>query len=225
MGSESVLGDHWPVPLGASLPQFAWLRIKVSVNMSSGRGIADRMRIRPLIGIPTQTLQAMDGIPDHVPESWVMSQRYFHTVIELGGHTVDDPPPGPRRGHPESHLRPAGRLSYRGTAEAVRVSRRLIGWSFLKGDPELLSDVMVDSRVSLLERPNRSKDKGRRRTAICRVICENGQGEPDRGVHWGVNPVSVYRSGRCVHLMEGRNEQREEALCQLIKELASRVHG
>lgn len=42
------------------------------------------MRSRPVIGIPTQTLHAIDGIPDHLPESWVMSQRYFHAVTALG---------------------------------------------------------------------------------------------------------------------------------------------
>lgn len=42
------------------------------------------MRERPLIGIPTQSLGAIDGVPEHVPPSWVMSQRYFRTVTELG---------------------------------------------------------------------------------------------------------------------------------------------
>ena len=32
---------------------------------------------RPLIGVPTQTLQAIDGIPEQLPHSWVMNHRYF----------------------------------------------------------------------------------------------------------------------------------------------------
>ena len=32
---------------------------------------------RPVIGIPTQTLQAIDGIPEELPHSWVMNHRYF----------------------------------------------------------------------------------------------------------------------------------------------------
>ncbi len=32
---------------------------------------------RPLIGVPTQTLQAIDGIPDGLPHSWVMNDRYL----------------------------------------------------------------------------------------------------------------------------------------------------
>ncbi len=33
--------------------------------------------MRPLIGVPTQTLQAIDGIPEALPHSWVMNNRYF----------------------------------------------------------------------------------------------------------------------------------------------------
>lgn len=33
--------------------------------------------MRPLIGVPTQTLQAIDGIPADLPHSWVMNHRYF----------------------------------------------------------------------------------------------------------------------------------------------------
>jgi putative glutamine amidotransferase len=40
---------------------------------------------RPVIGIPTQTLHAMDGIPEALPQSWVMNQRYFLAVTIVGG--------------------------------------------------------------------------------------------------------------------------------------------
>jgi putative glutamine amidotransferase len=33
--------------------------------------------MRPLIGVPTQTLQAIDDIPAGLPHSWVMNHRYF----------------------------------------------------------------------------------------------------------------------------------------------------
>lgn len=39
---------------------------------------------RPVIGITTQTLQAIDGIPADLPHSWVMNQRYFHAVMHNG---------------------------------------------------------------------------------------------------------------------------------------------
>ncbi|MGH7562067.1 MAG: gamma-glutamyl-gamma-aminobutyrate hydrolase family protein [Gemmatimonadales bacterium] len=43
---------------------------------------------RPLIGLPTQTLQAIDGIPDALPHSWVMNSRYSLTVAAAGGTPV-----------------------------------------------------------------------------------------------------------------------------------------
>jgi putative glutamine amidotransferase len=46
------------------------------------------MSRRPIIGIPTQTLHSIDGIPDGVPESWVMNQRYSRAVAAAGGLPV-----------------------------------------------------------------------------------------------------------------------------------------
>jgi len=43
---------------------------------------------RPLIGITTQTLQAIDGIPQGLPHSVVMNQRYYHAVASAGGAPV-----------------------------------------------------------------------------------------------------------------------------------------
>jgi putative glutamine amidotransferase len=39
---------------------------------------------RPVIGIPTQTLHAIDGIPPGLPPSWVMNQRYYLAATALG---------------------------------------------------------------------------------------------------------------------------------------------
>ena len=46
------------------------------------------MRRRPIIGIPTQTLHSIDGIPEGLPESWVMNQRYSRAVAAAGGLPV-----------------------------------------------------------------------------------------------------------------------------------------
>lgn len=43
------------------------------------------MTYRPTVGIPTQTLQAIDGIPEGLPASWVMNQRYYYAATEAGG--------------------------------------------------------------------------------------------------------------------------------------------
>ncbi|MEO8200879.1 MAG: gamma-glutamyl-gamma-aminobutyrate hydrolase family protein [Gemmatimonadota bacterium] len=40
---------------------------------------------RPLIGITTQTLHSIDGIPEGLPSSWMMNQRYLYAVAESGG--------------------------------------------------------------------------------------------------------------------------------------------
>lgn len=42
------------------------------------------MQQRPVIGIPTQTLQAIDRIPEDLPHSWVMNSRYYTAVTSVG---------------------------------------------------------------------------------------------------------------------------------------------
>lgn len=44
--------------------------------------------MKPLIGVPTQTLQAIDGIPEELPHSWVMNHRYFTALAATGGAPV-----------------------------------------------------------------------------------------------------------------------------------------
>jgi putative glutamine amidotransferase len=43
---------------------------------------------RPTIGVTTQTLQAIDGIPAGLPTSVVMNQRYYEAVAAAGGAPV-----------------------------------------------------------------------------------------------------------------------------------------
>jgi len=43
---------------------------------------------RPTIGVTTQTLQAIDGIPAGLPHSVVMNQRYYEAVASAGGAPV-----------------------------------------------------------------------------------------------------------------------------------------
>ena len=42
------------------------------------------MSSRPVIGIPTQTLQSLGGVSAEIPPSWVMSQRYILTLTAAG---------------------------------------------------------------------------------------------------------------------------------------------
>ena len=45
--------------------------------------ITQRAR-RPIVGIPTQTLQSLGGVSAEIPPSWVMSQRYVLTLTAAG---------------------------------------------------------------------------------------------------------------------------------------------
>jgi putative glutamine amidotransferase len=42
------------------------------------------MRQRPVVGIATQTLHSIDRIPEDLPASWVMNQRYFRACTAVG---------------------------------------------------------------------------------------------------------------------------------------------
>ncbi len=39
---------------------------------------------RPVVGVPTQTLQSLGGVSAEIPPSWVMSQRYVLTLTDAG---------------------------------------------------------------------------------------------------------------------------------------------
>lgn len=45
--------------------------------------IREQLR-RPIVGIPTQTLQSLGGVSAEIPPSWVMSQRYILTLTSAG---------------------------------------------------------------------------------------------------------------------------------------------
>lgn len=46
------------------------------------------MNARPLIGVTTQTLQAIDDIPEGLPPSWVMNQRYVTAITSVNAVPV-----------------------------------------------------------------------------------------------------------------------------------------
>ena len=39
---------------------------------------------RPIVGVPTQTLQSLGGVSAEIPPSWVMSQRYVLALTDAG---------------------------------------------------------------------------------------------------------------------------------------------
>src|SRR5215211_2242203 len=46
--------------------------------------MASAVHKRPIVGVPTQTLQTLGGISADIPPSWVMSQRYVLTLTSAG---------------------------------------------------------------------------------------------------------------------------------------------
>ena len=42
------------------------------------------MNSRPIVGIPTQSLQSLGGLPADIPPSWAMSQRYITALTAYG---------------------------------------------------------------------------------------------------------------------------------------------
>ena len=46
--------------------------------------MASARTVRPVVGIPTQTLQSLGGVSAEIPPSWVMSQRYVTTLTQAG---------------------------------------------------------------------------------------------------------------------------------------------
>ena len=46
------------------------------------------MQQRPLIGITSQSLQAVEGIPSTFPPSWVMNRMYLDAIVRAGGAPV-----------------------------------------------------------------------------------------------------------------------------------------
>jgi putative glutamine amidotransferase len=46
--------------------------------------VASHRTRRPVVGIPTQTLQSLGGVSSEIPPSWVMSQRYILTLTATG---------------------------------------------------------------------------------------------------------------------------------------------
>jgi putative glutamine amidotransferase len=112
-------------------------------------------RARPIIGIPTQTLQSLGGVSAEIPPSWVMSQRYIVTLTNAGGvpwliPLIDDETlrdiyesldgvflPGGADVDPVSYGRDPHALCDRTDRERDRVELALARWAIDDGKPVL----------------------------------------------------------------------------------------
>ncbi len=58
------------------------------MSVTSSEAPKGRAVERPLIGVTTQTLQVIDGIPSDLPPSWVMNQYYVRALVNAGAAPV-----------------------------------------------------------------------------------------------------------------------------------------
>lgn len=114
-----------------------------------------RVRRRPIIGIPTQTLQSLGGVSAEIPASWVMSQRYVLTLTNAGAipwliPLVDDETlrgvydaldgvflPGGADIDPVSYGRQPHALCDKTDRDRDRVELALARWALADGKPML----------------------------------------------------------------------------------------
>ncbi len=122
--------------------------------MATPRADVPRTR-RPVVGIPTQTLQSLGGVSAEIPASWVMSQRYVLTLTAAGAipwliPLVDDETlrgvydaldgvflPGGADIDPVSYGREPNALCDRTDRERDRVELALARWALAEGMPVL----------------------------------------------------------------------------------------
>jgi putative glutamine amidotransferase len=116
---------------------------------------SSRSASRPIIGIPTQTLQSLGGVSAEIPPSWVMSQRYIQTLVQAGAipwmiPLVDTATlrgifdaldgvflPGGADIDPASYGRGPHPLCDRTDPERDRVELALARWAIAEGKPVL----------------------------------------------------------------------------------------
>ncbi|HEX3867295.1 MAG TPA: gamma-glutamyl-gamma-aminobutyrate hydrolase family protein [Gemmatimonadaceae bacterium] len=110
---------------------------------------------RPIVGIPTQTLQSLGGVSAEIPPSWVMSQRYVVTLTNAGAipwliPLIDDDTlrglyesldgvflPGGADIDPVSYGRDPHSLCDKTDRERDRVELALARWALADGKPIL----------------------------------------------------------------------------------------
>jgi putative glutamine amidotransferase len=124
----------------------------------------------PLIGVPTQTLQVIDGIPDSLPLSWVMNHRYFTALAAVGAAPVMVP-----------------LLE----GEALRAVYESLDGVFLAGGVDVDPSSYGHERHTLCGSTDRERD--RVELQLARWSLEDGK--PLLGVCRGMQVINVARGG------------------------------
>jgi putative glutamine amidotransferase len=137
---------------------------------------------RPLIGVPTQTLQAIEIIPEGLPHSWVMNSRYFMalTLVEAAPIMV------PLFAHDEATLR--------------TIYERLDG-VFLAGGVDVDPSTYREDKLDVCG----TTDPDRDRVEIMFAKWAIDEGKPVLGVCRGMQVINVACGGSLVQDVENES--------------------
>ena len=133
------------------------------------------MQQRPVIGIPTQNLKSIDRIPEDLPDSWLMNQRYFHACTSVGAipwmvPLLDDDP------------------------ETLRAIYERLDGVFLAGGVDMDPDSYGEERHELCGRTDPPRDTVE--LMLARWAMEDGK--PLFGVCRGMQVINVAAGGTLV---------------------------
>ena len=81
-------GGHERRPPAATFQQTGNLHAVVDQLICGDGGRGSMSETRPLIGVTTQSLQAVEGIPAAFPASWVMNRMYLDALVRAGAAPV-----------------------------------------------------------------------------------------------------------------------------------------
>ena len=132
------------------------------------------MQHRPIVGIPAQTLQAIEVIPEGLPHSWVMNHRYFVAVTAVGAAPVMVP--------------------LLDDEEALRAVYDSLDGVFIAGGVDLDPSSYAEERHELCGRTDLDRD--RVELLFARWALE--EGKPLFGVCRGMQVISVASGGKLV---------------------------
>jgi putative glutamine amidotransferase len=142
------------------------------------------MQNKPLIAVPTQTLQAIDGIPEGLPHSWVMNHRYFSALTTVGAAPLMVP------------LLPKDE-------ETMRAIYERVDGLFLAGGVDVDPASYEEDKLDVCGRTD--PDRDRVELLFTRWAMEDGK--PVLGVCRGMQVINVARGGSLLQDVEHQSER------------------
>lgn len=139
--------------------------------------------MRPLIGVPTQTLQAIDGIPADLPHSWVMNHRYFVALTSVAAAPIMVP--------------------LLGDEETLRAMYERVDGVFLAGGVDVDPASYREDKLDVCGRTD--PDRDRVELLFTKWAIEDGK--PVLGVCRGMQVINVASGGSLVQDVEHESER------------------